>query len=128
MNKVVIGIVNINGKLLMIERVKDEGTLLWAFPGGKVEDGETLEDACIREIKEETNINVKILAKLGNRIHPNTKISITYFLCDYIDGDIKIINYDEIKAIELKDYQQFMKDVKTDIYPKVMKYIVNNIK
>lgn len=128
MNKVVIGIVNINGKLLMIERVKDEGALLWAFPGGKVEDGETLEDACIREIKEETNINVKILAKLGNRIHPNTKISITYFLCDYIDGDIKIINYDEIKAIELKDYKQFMTDVKTDIYPKVMKYIVNNIK
>ena len=56
----------------MVKRAKQEGNLLWAFPGGKVEDGETGEEACIREVYEETGVNVSILSLLGERVHPDT--------------------------------------------------------
>jgi 8-oxo-dGTP pyrophosphatase MutT (NUDIX family) len=37
----------------------------WALPGGKIESGETSEQACLREFKEETNLDAKILRKIG---------------------------------------------------------------
>lgn len=128
MKSVVIGIINKNGKILMIKRAKKEGNLEWAFPGGKVEFGETKEEACIREIYEETGIKVQIIKKLGERIHPNTNKDLTYFLCKYVTGDSRILNHEEIVSIEFKDKAQFKKDVRTDVFYPVMQYIKENIK
>ena len=128
MNDVVVGIINKDGKILMIKRVKKEGNLVWAFPGGKVENLETKEEACIREVYEETGINVKINKILGERVHPNTNTNLTYFLCDYLSGEITILNENEICAIEYKNQEEFNRDVKTDIYPPVKNYIKKYIK
>lgn len=128
MKDVVIGIVNKNGKILMIKRAKKEGNLLWAFPGGKVEDGETKEQACIREVHEETGIIVTTKQVLGERIHPDTNRKITYFLCDYVSGQIKLSNENEIIEIAYKNQQEFNRDIKTDIYPPVKEYIKKQIK
>ena len=128
MKDVVIGIVNKNGKILMIKRAKKEGNLLWAFPGGKVEDGETKEQACIREVHEETGIIVTTKQILGERIHPDTNRKITYFLCDYVSGQIKISNENEVIEIAYKNQQEFNRDIKTDIYPPIKEYIKKQIK
>ena len=47
---------------------KDDGSFkeYYVIPGGGVEDNETLEETCIREIKEEFNVDVKILGYLGS--------------------------------------------------------------
>lgn len=128
MRDVVIGIVDKDGKILMIKRAKKEGDLVWAFPGGKVEDGETKEQACIREVFEETGINIQIKQILGERIHPNTQAKLTYFLCDYVNGEITILDETEILEIAYKSKEEFYRDVKTDIYPPVLEYIKKYIK
>lgn len=120
---VVVGIVQRAEKVLMVKRAKQEGILDWVFPGGKVEKGETLENACIREVKEETGVDISVVTKIGERRHPNTNRIITYFWCDYIDGEEKIINSDEIVSVEFKSKEQFEKDVKTDIYPAVLEFL-----
>ena len=48
------------GRLLMIRRGHDPGAGLWSIPGGRVEPGETDEQALVRELLEETNLQVKV--------------------------------------------------------------------
>ena len=127
MQNVVIGIIEKDKKLLMIKRNKIEENLVWSFPGGKVEDNETKEEACIREVYEETGITVAIKKTLGERIHPNTKETITYFLCEYISGEPTILNKDEISEISYKNKKELYQDIKTDIYPPILKFIEENI-
>lgn len=125
--EVVIGIINKDNKLLMIKRAKQEGDLVWAFPGGKVELNETKEEACIREVAEETGIIIKVARCLGERVHPNTDISLTYFLCDYVSGDIYISDKSEVIDAVFKGKNDIFTDVKTDIFLPVLEYIEKNI-
>ena len=128
MKDIVVGIVNKDNKVLMIKRAKTEGNLIWVFPGGKVEEGETKEDACIREVFEETGINIQIKQILGERIHPNTNTKITYFLCNYVGGQIMILDQNEVVDVKYKNKEEFNRDVKTDIYPPIKEYIKKYIK
>lgn len=128
MKDVACGIVNKNDRVLMVKRAKKEGDLLWVFPGGKIEDGELPEEACIREVFEESGLNVSIIGLIGERVHPNTGMKIIYYLCKYESGEIRILDRNEILEAEFKTRQQFIDDVKTDIYEPVKKYILKNIK
>lgn len=48
------------GRVLLIRRGRPPGQGLWSVPGGKVEWGEAVADACRREVREETGIDVSI--------------------------------------------------------------------
>jgi 8-oxo-dGTP diphosphatase len=61
-----------NGKFLLGERNKKNYNGYWVIPGGRVEFGETLEDAGKREIKEETGIEVEIISFIGHKEIINT--------------------------------------------------------
>ena len=61
-----VGAVVINdGSLLMVRRGKDPGKGLWSIPGGRVEHNELLTDALVREVKEETGLDVEVVELLG---------------------------------------------------------------
>jgi len=53
----VSGIIISNNQILLIHR-KKEGKEYWVFPGGGVEEGETNKEAVVREVKEETSLEV----------------------------------------------------------------------
>lgn len=54
-----------DGKYLLAERNKENYNGYWIIPGGGVKFGETIEEAAIREIKEETNLDVEIIKLIG---------------------------------------------------------------
>ena len=47
------------GRLLMVQRAREPAAGLWSVPGGRVLAGESLRTACVREVREETGIDVR---------------------------------------------------------------------
>lgn len=64
--KTVLSVIIEGGKLLMIHKKKGQGKGLWNIPGGKVEAGESMEEAAKRETMEETGLSIHSLSHVGN--------------------------------------------------------------
>ena len=64
-NTVLGGIINDKKEILLLKRRKEPYIGIWALPGGSIEFGEHLEDAIEREMKEETNIDVRFAGVKG---------------------------------------------------------------
>ncbi|MBK8823508.1 MAG: NUDIX domain-containing protein [Anaerolineales bacterium] len=73
-----------NDKLALIERHR-AGLHYFAFPGGGVDEGETIEQAAVREAEEELGIQVKVIQKVAEVIF-NGKPQY-YFLVKHLSGD-----------------------------------------
>jgi ADP-ribose pyrophosphatase YjhB (NUDIX family) len=58
------------GRLLVIQRGHDPGAGLWSIPGGRIEPGETDAQALVRELLEETNMQVKVGKLIGRVQRP----------------------------------------------------------
>ncbi len=81
------GILQKDGKILLIRRAGRTFHNSWALPGGILEEGETVEEALTREMLEELGVEVKIIEILGVYSKPNRDprehtISVA-FICDY---------------------------------------------
>ena len=58
-------VVRSDGRVLLIRRGRAPGLGSWTIPGGKVEPGETVEGAVVREVREETGLSVRVVAPLS---------------------------------------------------------------
>ena len=107
---IAVGIVRKNGRLLITRRQLD-GLLggLWEFPGGKLEKGEDSPAACIREIREETGIHVKIDSFLTRIKHAYThfKIEMDVFYCHYVSGEIALNGPIDHKWVQISEINGF---------------------
>lgn len=107
-----------DGKILMIKRAFDPGKGRWSVPGGLVEVGERLAEACEREAEEETGIKVKVLEMIGayDMIVPDDsgKIKYHYVLIDFLARptggeeresqevlERRWVSYDEAKQLDM---------------------------
>ncbi|MBT3231096.1 NUDIX domain-containing protein [Candidatus Uhrbacteria bacterium] len=130
MENIAIGIVrNRQGQVLIIRRKNPEESphltkLFWAFPGGRPEQGESLEETVIREIKEETDIDVKINHLLSTRLHPEFPVHATYFACHPINQAQKPVP-DNKETIDARWVipDQLEKYFTTNLSPDVIAYL-----
>jgi 8-oxo-dGTP pyrophosphatase MutT (NUDIX family) len=99
------GIIIKNDKVLLIYREK-AGDKYYSIPGGKIEVGEKLEETVVREVLEETSINVKPLKYLGVFVGNDTHFEQHLFQCEYINGEPKLGDAIE-KEIMSKDPTNF---------------------
>ncbi len=79
-----------NGKLLLVKQTFTDMGSFWSLPGGKVEDGESLGEAAIRETKEETGITIRLgrLLYVSQRFVGEKHIVQVIFEGQYVSGRV----------------------------------------
>ena len=72
---------------------------LWEFPGGKIEPGETPEQALVREIHEELNTQIRVgdLIETIEYDYPEFYLSMDCFWCEVLEGDLVLLEAQESK-------------------------------
>ncbi len=105
MIEVVAAIIKINTKFLCCQRGKNQYGYLsekFEFPGGKVENNETLEEALLREIKEELGLKIFIdkFLKTINYSYPDFDIRMHCYICSLDKFEIKLNDHISYKIVE----------------------------
>ena len=107
---VVAAIIKKDNLYLVTQRNRDKYMgLKWEFPGGKVEANETLQEALIREIYEELNININVYEKVAEEKYKDSEINIVlhYFLCSIKDGDISLNEHEAMEWVDKTDFDKY---------------------
>ena len=88
--RVVAAIIIKNEKVFATQRGYGDFKGGWEFPGGKIDAGETPEEALIREIKEELDTEVEVIELLDTieYDYPNFHLSMDCFICNIKSGDL----------------------------------------
>ena len=100
--QVVAAIICKDNRIFATQRGYGEFRGQWEFPGGKVEPGETPEEALIREIKEELDIEISV----GKYIHtveydyPTFHLSMLCFICKILSGSLVLKEHEEARWLE----------------------------
>ena len=88
--RVVAAIIIENGKVFATQRGYGDFKGGWEFPGGKIDAGETPEEALVREIKEELDTEVEVIELLDTveYDYPNFHLSMDCFICKIKSGNL----------------------------------------
>lgn len=100
MINVVAGIlVNDSGKILTAKRNYGDLNDKWEFPGGKLETGETWQEALQREFKEELNLEVSVEKFITEKVFNNLRIQ--YYICKSKSlKDLNLTAHDNVKWLD----------------------------
>ena len=79
--------------------------LLWEFVGGKVEPGETLEDALVRECREELAVTVvpRDIFMEVTHVYPDLTVHLTLFNADLPEGEPKALEHNDVRWITVDE-------------------------
>jgi len=91
------------GKVLIARRAKGrphEGS--WEFPGGKIRESESPEDAIVREIREELSITVQPEKRLTSAIHEYAThtVALIAFICSVKEGKARLMDHDKVRWVD----------------------------
>jgi 8-oxo-dGTP diphosphatase len=116
-----------DGKLLLVRRRVAEGSLSWQFPAGAVEQGETFDEAAVREAAEEAGLNVQAVQVLGERVHPSTGRLMGYVACDVVSGEACVADAEELAGIVWAPPDTFADYVPYGFAPAVQDYLTTKL-
>ena len=110
MTEVVAALIWANDKFMICQRPAHKArALLWEFVGGKVEPGETKEQALIRECQEELAITLDVGDIFMDVVHeyPDINVHLTLFNATIAKGVPKLIEHNDIKWITVNEIPNY---------------------
>ena len=108
--QVVAGLMIEESKILIARRhFHDSNGGLWEFPGGKVEKGESPQQALARELKEELDLYVKVgrLFAENRFLAPHAEFELKLYLCRRLSGTIHLTEHSEFAWITLNEIENY---------------------
>ncbi|MCH2021555.1 MAG: (deoxy)nucleoside triphosphate pyrophosphohydrolase [Saprospiraceae bacterium] len=109
--RVTCGVISQDGKFLIVQHGHaSKNALKWEFPGGKIEYGETEEQCIERELKEELNIQIKVLKRMNPVVCEEAEyiIELIPFHCCIISGKITLLEHIKMAWIDLQKPIKYM--------------------
>lgn len=107
---IAVGLV-MDGSRVLIQKRPQDAMLggLWEFPGGKAEAGETPEDACVRELREELGIEVTVESPIAlvDHAYSHFKITMHAFRCRLVGGEPKSETGEPIEWAEVESLDDY---------------------
>lgn len=105
--EVVAAIIKKGDKIFITRRSYGEFQDMWEFPGGKIEVGETKEEALIREIKEELELDINNLEYLTTVEYDYTSFHLTMhcFICEICGGSLNLNAHNDAKWVSLDELE-----------------------
>lgn len=110
MVEVVAALIWKNGKFMICQRPAHKARgLLWEFVGGKVEPGETKEQALVRECREELAVTVAVQDEFMSLVHeyPDITIHLTVFNAYIAEGVPQLLEHNDIRWIPPKEIKNY---------------------
>lgn len=116
MEIIVGGIIEKNGKVLLVQEAKKACYGKWNLPAGHLEPNETLKDGALREIKEETGYDVELtgILNIANKTIENDLLLVVIFSTNIIGGNIKI-NEKEILSVKWFDIDDVINNMDDEL-------------
>lgn len=103
--RVVAAVIRKDNKIFATQRGYGEFKDGWEFPGGKIEEGETPEQALTREIKEELNTEIQV-GKLIDTIeydYPKFHLSMDCFWCEIMQGGLELKEHEAARWLSKEE-------------------------
>ena len=106
--KVVAAVIRKDNNVFATQRGYGNYKDWWEFPGGKIEAGETPEDALIREIQEElkTTIEVDRFLTTVEYDYPEFHLSMDCFWCEIKEGDLTLMEHEAARWLSINNLRQ----------------------
>lgn len=113
---ILVAVIKNENKIFATARGYGEFKGQWEFPGGKIEAGETPQEALVREIKEEleTTIQVGDLIDTIEYDYPTFHLSMDCYWCDVVEGELKLLEAESARWLskeELYDVKWLPADI-----------------
>lgn len=103
--EVVAAIITQKNKIFATQRGYGKWKGKWEFPGGKIELGETKEEALKREIREELDTEIKINALMQTVEYNYTEFHLILhcFLCEVVQGNLVLLEHQDAKWLTVSE-------------------------
>lgn len=100
--RVVAAVIHAEGRVFATQRGYGEYKDGWEFPGGKIEVGETPEDAVRREIREELDTDISVGELIGTieYDYPNFHLSMDCFWCEIVCGELNLKEHEAARWLD----------------------------